>query len=596
MKGFQGRILVCDLAHQKTIDLPLDARAAQLLLGGSGYAAFVLRNLLNPAMPALGPDSVLMFMTGPLTGTSAPCTGRHVVCGRSPLTGIWGESHSGGHFGAHLKFSGYDGILVKGRSEAPVMLVIDDGNARILPARHLWGMTTGETQDAINDSMDKTQAACIGPAGENLVKYASIINGGRAAARCGMGAVMGSKNLKAVAVRGQRKVELSESEAFQQLARKSFKTLGETMSMLRDQGTAMYVDIGMMFNDIPIRYFQDVEFDDYELINAKALGEILTGRTACYSCPIGCGRKVSIPEMGLDGVPGPEYQTLASFGSNLMISDLRKISFMNHMCNELGIDTISCGSTIAFATHLCETGKADYGLTWNDADSTIDLIGQISRREGLGDALAEGSRVIATKHAADDIALHVRGLEIPNHDPRAFGGMATVYTTAARGATHLEGDMYSVDMGADYRQLGIISGDRLENESKGIIAAKAQDFRAFCDSVILCHFAIVPLSDLVSLLNLALGTSYRVSDILPIGARSVTMKRLLNLKLGLNTKDERLPSPLLQPQADSVTEDFVPDVDTQLDEYYGYRKWDRETGRPSAEALEVLELDESLLE
>jgi aldehyde:ferredoxin oxidoreductase len=591
MKGFHGRVLVCDLDHQKTHDLPLDVKAAQLFLGGSGYAAFLLHSLLDSSMAALEPDNILAFMTGPLTGTSAPCTGRHVVCGRSPLTGIWGESHSGGHFGAHLKFSGYDGVLVKGRSDAPVMLVIDGGEARIQPAHHLWGMTTGETQNAIREELGRVQVSCIGPAGENLVKYASIVNGGRVAARCGLGAVMGSKQLKAVVVRGEYKVELSRPAEFRELAARLFKTLGETMSMLGDQGTAMYVDIGMMFNDMPIKYFQKVEFDDSELINAKALSEILTGRTACYSCPIGCGRKVSVPELNLSGVPGPEYQTLAAFGSNLMISDLRKISLMNHMCNEFGIDTISCGSTIAFATHLCEAGKADYGLKWNDPDSALELISQISRREGLGGLLAEGSRNLAAKHAAEGIALHVRGLEIPNHDPRAFGGMATVYATAARGATHLEGDMYSVDMGADYRQLGIAGGDRLENESKGVTAAMAQDFRAFCDSVVICHFAIVPIPDLVSLLNLALGTSYTMNDILTIGARSVTMKRLLNLKLGLKTEDERLPSLLLQPQSDSVTDDFVPDVDAQLDEYYRYRKWDRETGRPSRQALDSLGLE-----
>lgn len=590
MDAFTGKILVCDLDREKTLDLPMETKVASLLLGGSGYAAYLLNTLLDPGTPALDPGNVLVFMTGPLTGTTAPCTGRHVICSRSPITGLWGESHSGGHFGANLKFSCYDGIVVRGRSRRPVMLLIDNGVPSIVDAGHLWGKTTSETQDTIREEQGRVQIACIGPAGENLVKYASIVNAERVAARCGLGAVMGSKNLKAIAVKGEGKVQLAQPDDFQTLARESFKTLGETMSMLRDQGTAMYVDIGMMFNDMPIKYFQGVEFDESEQINASAMKDILTGRIACHSCPIGCGRRISVSELGLENVAGPEYQTLASFGSNLLISDLSKIALMNRLCNEYGMDTISCGGTIALATHLSEMGKADYGLKWGDPEAVIELIHKIARRENDGRLFAEGARALAQKHGAEDRALHVRGLEIPNHDPRAFGGMATVYTMASRGATHLEGDMYSVDMGADYREIGIVGGDRLQNETKGTIAAKAQDFRAFCDSVIICHFAILPLNSIVSLLNLAIGSSLSVNDILPIGTRAVTMKRLLNLRLGLRTEDERLPRQLLEPQADSVTDDFVPDLDTQLDEYYSYRKWARETGIPSTEALSELGL------
>jgi aldehyde:ferredoxin oxidoreductase len=320
--------------------------------------------------------------------------------------------------------------------------------------------------------------------------------------------------------------------------------------------------------------------------------QILTGRSACYSCPIGCGREVSLSEYELNDIGGPEYQTIASFGSNLLISDLKKIALMNHLCNQYGMDTISCGSTIAFMTHLCDIGKADYGLTWNNPDGVIDTIHAIAGRDGIGDLLAEGSVSVAKKYAAEDIVLHVRGMEIPNHDPRAFSGMATVYTIASRGASHLEGDMYSVDMGADVRKLGIISGDRLENDDKGMIAARSQDFRAFFDSVIMCHFAIVPPETIIELLNLAIGTSYKLEDILKIGARAVTMKRLFNLKCGLKTDDEKLPKPLLKPHAESVTDDFVPDVDAQLDEYYDYRKWDRITGRPSDAALDMLGLSD----
>jgi aldehyde:ferredoxin oxidoreductase len=591
MAGYHGKILVADLTERATSILPIDRQKAARFLGGSGYACSLLYELLDPSCNPLGPQNMLLFMTGPLTGTLAPCTGRHVICGKSPITGLWGESHSGGHFGAQVKASGLDGILIKGASREPVYLRIHDDDAEILDASELWGMTTDETQAQLKKKNSRTQVCCIGPAGEKLVKFSSIVNDERVAARCGLGTVMGSKKLKAITVHGTQRTPLVSLEEFNSLAKSTSKTLGESMQMLRDQGTAMYVDIGMMFNDMPIKYFQEIEFDGADLINSKALGTILTGRSACHSCPIGCGRRISIPEYNLKNVAGPEYQTLAAFGSNLMISDLKKIALMNRLCNQYGIDTISCGSTIALAIQLSDTRHAEYNLQWSDPNGVIETIHAIAERKGIGDVLAEGSMALGKTHGAEDQVIHVRGLEIPNHDPRAFSGMATVYTMAARGATHLEGDMYSVDMGADIRELGIAGGDRLENENKGTTAARAQDFRAFCDSVIMCHFAIVPPKKIIELLNLAIGSSYELEDILKIGARAVTMKRLFNLRCGLSPRDERLPKPLLKPHADSVTDDFVPDVEYQLQEYYDYRNWDRITGRPDKAALRELELN-----
>jgi aldehyde:ferredoxin oxidoreductase len=359
---------------------------------------------------------------------------------------------------------------------------------------------------------------------------------------------------------------------------------------LREQGTAWYVDVALAFNDLSIRYFQDMEFADAEQISAKRLESLLVGRRACHSCPIGCGRRVSLPSSGFRNIAGPEYQSIASLGSNLLIGDLEKISVMNHLCNEYGMDTISCGNTIALATYLDEVGKSQYGLHWGDASSTISLIHSIARREGIGNVFAEGAYRVGKKHNAEDLVLHVHGLEVPNHDPRSFFGMATVYTMASRGATHLEGDMYSVDLGTDVESLGIIGTDRLTNEGKGTTAARAQDFRAFYDSLILCHFATFPVSDIVALVNLAVGTKLTTSDILRIGARAVTQKRLLNLELGLDSGNEKLPTGLVAPHPDSITSDLRPDVARQLDDYYDYRKWDRKTGKPTWQALHDLGL------
>jgi aldehyde:ferredoxin oxidoreductase len=585
-----GEILSVDLSEMSTETVPIDQTIAKQFIGGSGYASRLLHDMMNPNVQPLDPDNLLFFMTGPLTGTLAPCSGRHVVCGRSPLTGFWGESHAGGHFGARLKYSGFDGLLIKGKSEQPVVLHINNGESELISADYLWGKMTGETQDSLRKDLGRVEIACIGPAGENLVKFAAIINGERSAARCGLGAVMGSKKLKAIAVQGSKKVSLAEPESFIELAKESSKVLGEALDMLREQGTVMYVDIGLMFNDMPIKYFQEIEFEG-DSINAIAMEEILTGRTACHSCPIACGRKVSLPEFGLENIAGPEYQTVAAFGSNLLNSDLKIIAKINHMCNQYGMDTVSCGSTIAFATHLCDLGKVDWSLTWGNPEKTLELVDAIASRNGLGDQLAEGSLRVGQKYNAEAQVIHVKGLEVPNHDPRAFGGMTTVYAVAARGATHLEGDMYSVDMGADVRELGIISGDRLENDGKGIIAAKSQSFRAFFDSIIMCHFAIVPPETIVELLNLATGFTLTSEDILPTGSRAITMKRYYNLKCGFKPEDDTLPAALLKPHPDSVTEDFVPDVTQQLTDYYQYRKWDLKTGIPTPEALEELELE-----
>ena len=589
MKGYVGKMLLADLTKGKTSSIDTDPNLAAKFLGGGGYACAMLYGLMTTPPDPLGPDNPLLFMTGPLTGTMAPCSGRHVVCARSPLTGFWGESNSGGHFGANLRFSGYDGILIKGRAKKPTILFIDDGSPTLVPGEHLWGMTTDTAQERIKKDLGRVQVACIGPAGENKVRFASIMNDERSAARCGLGAVMGSKLLKAIAVRGRNEVPLADPSGFKALAQKSSQTLGELMAPLRDSGTAVYVDIGMEFNDMPIKYFQETSFDISSL-NAKAMASILTGRIACHSCPIGCGRKVSIPEMGLENIAGPEYQTIAAFGTNVMNTDIRQVARMNRLCNQLGMDTISCGSTLALSMYLRETGVLDIDLDWGDSDKMADMIYAIALRQGQGNLLAEGSKRLGDSLGASDQVLHVKGLEVPNHDPRAFSGMATIYAVAARGATHLEGDMYSVDMGADVRELGINSGDRLDNEGKGAIAARAQDYRAFFDSLVICHFAILPLQTIVDLVRMATGSTLTINDMLTLGARSVAIKRLFNLKCGLKPADDILPARLLKPLPDSATDDFVPDIQMQLKDYYAYRRWDRKTGRPSSEAFKELGL------
>ncbi|UCE10240.1 MAG: aldehyde ferredoxin oxidoreductase family protein [Candidatus Thorarchaeota archaeon] len=590
MNGYMGEILSVNLSNGTRDILELNKEWATQFIGGSGYAARLLYDVLPQDADPLGPENVLLWMTGPLTGTIAPCTGRHVVCGRSPLTGLWGEANAGGHFGVHLKRTGYDGLLVRGKAAGPVYIFVQKGECRIESADQLWGKTTSLTQRTLREDLGRVQVSCIGQAGENLVRFAGIINDERAAARCGLGAVMGSKNLKAVVVEGEEKVALADEEGFTDLATSTSKQLGELMRPLQEAGTATYVDIGLMYYDMPIKYFQEIEFEAGSL-NAGALGEILVGRTACYSCPIACGRKVTVEKYSLKEVAGPEFQTIAAFGTSLKIPDIRDISLLNRLCNEYGMDTISCGGVIAFSAVLKEMGKLNEGPEWGDSERVVELVHQIAAREGLGRDLGEGVLRFAEAHDAREHALHVRGLEMPYHDPRAFGGLGTIYTIASRGACHMEGDMHTIDMGVDIRELGIVAGEPLENEQKGIMAAKAQEYRAFFDTTIMCHFAMIPVDAILGLLNQATGFAMSLNDILVVGARIVAVKRMLNLRLGLDTKDERLPAGLLTPQPEEVTDDFVPDVDAQLDEYYEYKGWDRDSGRPREETLNRLGLD-----
>ena len=588
--GFMGNILNVDLTSGKIKATETNREWVRKFLGGSGYAVRHLLNSLGSDIEPLSPENILVFMTGPLTGTRAPCTGRHVVCGKSPLTNIWGESNAGGRFGAFLKFAGFDGIVITGKAKAPVFLSIINGSVKLQAAEHLWGKTTDASQEILQSDLGKVQVACIGPAGENLVRFAGIVNEERIAARCGLGSVMGSKNLKAIAVDGAEEVQIANPDAFTQVTQETSKILRELMKPLTDAGTSTYVDIGMMYYDMPIKYFREVEFD-VESLNAAAMKEILVGQKACYSCPIACGRQVSVKEYDIENVAGPEYQTIAGFGTNLLIPDIKSIVLLNHLCNQYGMDTISCGSTIALSAILQEEGKLNDGMRWGDSDKAVELVHCIARREGIGNDLAEGSLRFAKKHNCSQLALHVRGLEMPNHDPRAFSGMATIYTIAARGASHMEGDMYTVDMGVDVPELGITSGDPQENESKGRIAAITQDYRAFFDCMIMCHFALVPVETILKLVNHATGFNLTSHDILKIGTRSVTMKRLFNLRCGLKTQDEILPEAFMKPQPEEVTDNFVPDLDTQLDDYYEYRRWDRQSGEPSSSAINELELD-----
>jgi len=599
MNGYMGKLLVVDLTKGKLEDEPLNPDVARDFVGGAGYAARTLYDELGPHTDPLGPDNTLMFMTGPLVGTRAPSCGRHEVCAISPLTGIWGESNSGGFWGAELRFAGYDGIIVRGRSETPVWLSIVEGQPPALrDAAGLWGLDSYQTQQHIRDKLadQKARVACIGPAGENLVLYAAIMNDhGRAAGRAGMGAVMGSKNLKAIAVRGKQRVPLADGHNFSQTAKQAIQVVRDDIlsTVFGEMGTASGVDMSIMLGSMPNKYWGQARFEGAtNLSGVSMLETILVRPVPCYGCTVACGREVTLKDTpyGVELVDGPEYETVAMLGSQLLVDDLPGVAYAGHLCNRYGMDTITAGASIALAYLLYERGMittADTGglpLKWGDIETAHTLLEMIAWRQGFGDVLAEGSKRIAARYEAHDLAVHVNGLELPAHDPRALSGMAVVYATSPRGACHMQGDMYLVDMGTTIAEVGIVPGGRFKTRGKSKIAIKVQDWRTLYGSAIMCIFVNPTPPLLAKLLSEATGLPSDIAWWQQAGERIFNLKRAFNNRLGVKRGNDRLPQRLLIPIANG-SQGRTPQMGKLLEEYYAVRDWDWQTGKPSRQRL-----------
>jgi aldehyde:ferredoxin oxidoreductase len=600
LDGYIGKILRVDLSTGELWDEPLNEEYARAFVGGSGLAARYVYDMVGGDTDPLGPDNPLIFMTGPLVGTAMPSAGRCSVCALSPLTRIWGESNTGGFFGPELRFAGYDGIIVIGQADEPVWLSIVGGQAHLHDATDLWGYDSYETQGRVQEALGepKARVACIGQAGENQVLMAAVMNAhGRAAGRTGMGAVMGSKNLKAIGVRGSTKVPLADPDGFKTVVREIIAGLDEDMQAIafRLAGTASGVDMLLMYGDMPIRYYQQGEWEEGNNLSGVLLtNQYLNRGVACYRCPIPCGRETRAPSYGLEKVDGPEYETLGALGTLAMVDDLEAVIYAGHLCNVYGIDTISTGCTIALACEMFDRGiitTADTGgleIRYGDAQTIHRLIEMMARREGFGDLLAEGSATLTERFGVPELAVTVNRLEVPMHDPRAFAGMAVIYALSPRGACHLEGDMYGVDMGMGPPfELGILPGDRFDmTEEKGGISARQQAWRNLYNAMILCQFQNPGVERVLAALNGATGWGLETDDLMTLGKRIVTLKRLLNLRRGVTRADDRLPDLLMRPLADGGTEGTVPDVDTLLAGAYAEYGWDPETGKPTPETLE----------
>jgi aldehyde:ferredoxin oxidoreductase len=605
MNGYIGKLLRVDLTAGDVWDEPLDPETARHFVGGSGLAARILYDMVDADTDPLGPDNPLIFMTGPLVGTAMPSAGRCSVCAVSPLTRIWGESNTGGFFGPALRFAGYDGLVITGQAETPTWLSIVDGEPVLHDAADLWGSDSYETQEQVRQALDipRARVACIGAAGEHQVKMAAVMNDhGRAAGRTGMGAVMGSKRLKAIGVHGRAEIPLADPEGMRSLARAIIGDLDEDMAAMAIQmaGTAGYVDMALMYGDLPIRYYQQGEWEPAGNLSGVVMAtEYQNRNTACYRCPIACGRETRAPRYGVDEVDGPEYETIGAFGSLMMVDDLEAVIYAGHLCNVHGLDTISAGCTIALACEMFERGiltteeTGGLEIRYGDVDMHHRLIEMMARREGFGDALAEGSAALAEQFGAPDLAVTVNRLEVPMHDPRAFVGMAPTYALSPRGACHMEGDMYGVDTGQGPAiELGILPGDRFDqSEEKGRIAARQQAWRNLYNAMTLCEFQNPGVERVLAAMNYATGWDLAAEDLMVLGKRITTLKRLLNMRFGVTAADDDLPDVLMEPLEEGGTEGTVPDLDALLAGAYDEFGWDPDTGAPRTETLEALGLD-----
>ena len=595
-------ILTVDLTNGSADEFEIQSDWKEKFLGGASLAARILYDKLTPELDPLSSEAPLLFMTGPLTGTSGPTVGRFVVCGKSPATGLWGESNCGGFWGVELRKNGYDGLLITGRAETPVSLSIIGGKVTIIDCADYWGLDTDEIQTAIEENLDigKVSIARIGIAGEHMIPSASIVcDNRRVAGRTGMGAIMGSKNLKAIALKGTQEIPISNPKEYKIIRSKANKALKNDLSSraMREFGTAVFSDYFDYLGEMPKRGFARGYMDGVEKISGSSISEtILTGVSACHACVVACGRVVQLDGKA-EKQKGPEYETLVGFGPNLWVDDPEFVTNMNELCDLYGMDTLSVSNTIGFSFTLFEKGiisdedTSGIKLTWGNTEVIEKLVHLIATREGFGEYLAEGARALGKRYGVEELAVQVNGLEVPYHDPRGGSGTALVYATSPRGACHNQSDYYIVDIGQAEEELGLEMFSRHGGAEKAANVSRHQDWRTITNDLVMCILTNLPSETLVELINAGCGLDWKLEDVFKAGERGWNLKRAINNRLGLRRENDKLPKTLLEPLPDGGSEGFVIDFQSMLKAYYLARDWDWETGFPTREKLESLELE-----
>ncbi len=604
--GYTGKILHVDLTRETIEVRELEEEDADMFIGGVGLAAkIIVEEMADPRADPFSPENVLVFMTGPLTGTMVPCSGRYVVAAKSPLTLAWGEAHASGFWGVELKRAGFDGIVFKGKAKDPVYLYVHDGEAELRDASGLWGLDVYRTDSLLKEELGgSVRVATIGPAGERLVRYAVVAadvlpDGPRVAGRTGMGAVMGSKNLKAIAVRGSGEVRVKDPKRVRSVLHRLLPLIlsSPTNQIHASCGTPGEIEEFYEYGDMPIKNFTLGVWDHVKKFTGENLRRIgiVKEHKACWACPIHCWKYMELDEE----VKGraPEYETLAALGSLLLIDDPFLIARANYLCNKYGIDTISTGVTIAWAMESFEKGlltKEDTGgleFKWGDGELLLKLIELIGRREGFGKILGEGCR-LASKligRGTEKYCMHVKGLEVPMHDPRAFKGMGLQYATSNRGACHLQGYVFRIEQGERAYDLKIYDRlDRFEVKGKGWVVGIREIWFTVLESLAICKFIDIPPTHLAGLYSLITGRKKNLDQLLEAGRRIYNLQRMFNVANGITRKDDTLPERFLkEPLKEGGAKGQVVELEPMLDEYYEYMGWDS-NGIPRREVLEEL--------
>lgn len=590
MGGWTGKLLDIDLTSGRIESRPLDMEMARLFLGGRGLGARLLWDLVGPGVDPLSPQNVLIFAVGPLTASGVQTSNRFSVTTKSPLTGTVLDANSGGWWGMQFKRTGHDALIVRGQATTPTLIEITrDGNVALRDASHLWGKTVFETTEALGQDNNKRNVLCIGPAGENLSRIAAIMNDKeRSLARGGPGAVMGSKNLKAIVVEGSQKNRPEDRDLFKFVLYETGKLLKAsplTSQALPEFGTAVVMNVINEIGALPTRNFQASQFEGAERISGERLTDtILVRNQACWACPIACTR-ITRTEKG-EG-EGPEYETTWAFGAQCGIDQLEVIAEANYLCNDLGMDTISAGSTIACAMELGQRGLVETDLRFGRADLLHNTLRDIAYRRGLGDELAEGSYRFAAAHGAPELSMSAKKLELPAYDPRGMQGQGLLYATSNRGGCHMRGNMLGPEVLAVPRLI-----DRLANQGKAGIVAIHQNSAAVVDSLVICKFTNLAVAEefFARQLTAVSGHHFSADDLMRVGERVWNLERLYNLREGFSQADDTLPPRLLhEPVPDGPSAGHTVRLAPMLEEYYQFRGWD-EQGVPRPDRLAALGL------
>lgn len=606
MKGFCGRYLLVDLDTGEMVERKIEEAAFRKYVGGTGIGAYLMIKEFDPLVDPLSPPAPLMFLNGPLTGTNFPGSGRSSVVALSPLTGLWGECNVGGAFGAAMKLAGLDGVVFIGRAERPVFLWIDEGKAELRDASHLWGLDTYSTNQRLREELKggrrPVRTMQIGPAGENGVRFANIVNEmGSVAGRCGLGAVMGSKNLKAVAVRGGGRMGYADPAGAKEIRNALTEKLKNHLlaQTLHEMGTNGALDTGMLSGDVPIRNWGVGEWmEALDTLNSFYYNDnILVKIVGCYACPVRCKRVVKVEEgpFAMEEHAGPEYETVCMMGTNLMNPSLEAVAKANDLCNRLGMDTISMGSLIALLMEAQEKGlvsPVETGLdfSWGNMDAALQAIRLTAAREGFGERMAKGSRTLAEELGAPELAVTVRGLDFPAHDPRGYHGYGLGYAMSARGACHLNSTNLLVEGGmASWPEIGLKGPYKgMTSKGKAELTWKCIAVGQLFNSLCMCEFigAFLSLDDQVDMMRATTGFDWTLDELMQCGWRIWYLKRhIVNLR-GSGRNDDVLPPKALTPTREGTNAGSVPDMGLMLSEFYRLAGLDHE-GRVPPEKLDI---------